>query len=186
MTTNNLNESQCSLQDERYANLAMLEADKSTMKHHKHGCIAVVSGTIVARGCNTYRSHSNDGFLTGSCSCHAEIDVLRKLSRINQRGSNHHCSLGVVVSRAFYGRINIYVVRKDRGGNTFKDSSPCLHCSEVMKSLNIKNIIYSNSSGTLTKCRVKDYTTSHISQGDRFLKTQKKPQKNPQNKINYI
>jgi deoxycytidylate deaminase len=82
MTTNNLNESQCSLQDERYANLAMSEAEKSTMKHHKHGCIAVVGGSVIARGCNTYRSRSNDGFLNGSCSCHAEIDVLRKLSRI--------------------------------------------------------------------------------------------------------
>ena len=78
----NTNELQCSLQDERYANLALSEADKSTMKYHKHGCIAVVGGAIVARGYNTYRSHSNDGFLNGSCSCHAEIDVLRKLSKI--------------------------------------------------------------------------------------------------------
>ena len=79
----------------------------------------------------------------------------------------------MVISRAFYGRVNIYVVRKDKSGNTFKDSSPCLRCSEIMKSLNIKYIIYSNSSGTLTKCRVKDYTTTHISQGDRFLKNKK-------------
>lgn len=73
---------QCSIQDERYANLALSEADKSTMKHHKHGCVAVVGGSVIARGYNTYRSHSNDGFLNDTCSCHAEIDVLRKLSRI--------------------------------------------------------------------------------------------------------
>ena len=82
MSPYNTNEIHCSVQDERYANLALSEADKSTMKYHKHGCIAVVGGTIVARGYNTYRSHSNDGFLNGSCSCHAEIDVLRKLSKI--------------------------------------------------------------------------------------------------------
>ena len=84
MTSYNKNhtELQCSLQDERYANLALTEADKSTMKHHNHGCIAVVSGTIVARGYNSYRCQSNDGLLIGSCSCHAEIDVLRKLSRL--------------------------------------------------------------------------------------------------------
>ena len=39
---------------------------------------------------------------------------------------------------------------------------------QFMKLLNIKNVIYSNSEGTLTKCRVKDYTTSHVSQGNRF------------------
>lgn len=38
-----------------------------------------------------------------------------------------------------------------------------------MKSLNIKYIIWSNSEGTLTKCRVRDYTTTHVSQGNRFL-----------------
>jgi len=82
----------------------------------------------------------------------------------------------VTIGRAFYGRVNIYVVRKDKSGTTFKDSSPCLNCSETMKSLNIKYIIYSNSNGTLTKCRIKDYTTSHVSQGDRFLKNQTKNQ----------
>ena len=38
-----------------------------------------------------------------------------------------------------------------------------------MKSLNIKYIIWSNSEGTLTKCRVRDYTTTHVSQGNRFI-----------------
>ena len=38
-----------------------------------------------------------------------------------------------------------------------------------MKSLNIKYIIWSNSEGTLTKCRVRDYTTDHISQGNKFI-----------------
>ena len=38
-----------------------------------------------------------------------------------------------------------------------------------MKSLNIKYIIWSNSEGTLTKCRVRDYTTQHVSQGNKFI-----------------
>jgi len=38
-----------------------------------------------------------------------------------------------------------------------------------MKSLKIKNIIWSNNSGELLKCRVKDYETTHISQGNRFI-----------------
>ncbi len=70
---------------------------------------------------------------------------------------------------AFYGRISIYVVRKGLHGNSYKDSAPCTRCAKFMKSLNIKNVIYSNSEGSLTKCRVKDYTTTHTSQGNRFL-----------------
>jgi hypothetical protein len=38
-----------------------------------------------------------------------------------------------------------------------------------MKSLQIKYIIWSNSEGTLTKCRVRDYTTDHVSQGNKFI-----------------
>ncbi len=38
-----------------------------------------------------------------------------------------------------------------------------------MKSMNIKSVIYSNEEGTLTKCKMKDYYTDHLSQGERFL-----------------
>ena len=71
--------------------------------------------------------------------------------------------------RAFYGRVSLYVVRKDKQGEKLKDSAPCSKCSSVMKSLNIKYVIWSNSEGTLSKCRVRDYSTAHVSQGYRFL-----------------
>ena len=172
MTTNSIT---CNLRDERLASLALLEADKSTMKHHQHGCIAVAGGQILARGTNSYRCQSNDGYLTDTCSCHAEIDVLRKLERIlakkhlptsnrnNVTNGNHSAKVG-----AFYGRISIYVVRRGVHGNSYKNSAPCIRCAYFMKSLNIKNVIYSNSYGKLTKCKIQDYTTTHTSQGSLF------------------
>jgi hypothetical protein len=39
-----------------------------------------------------------------------------------------------------------------------------------MKSLQIKNIIWSNDKGSLSKCRVDDYETDHESQGNKFIK----------------
>ena len=138
------------------------------MKYHQHGCVAVAGGQIIARGTNSYRCHSNDGYLKGTCSCHAEIDVLRKLERILAK-KNLSVSRRNGEGSAFYGRISMYVVRKGDDGNSYKDSAPCTRCARFMKSLNIKNIIYSNSEGSLTKCRVKDYTTTHTSQGNRFL-----------------
>ncbi len=157
----------CNLRDERFANIAMLEANKSNMKYHKHGCVAVVGGDIIARGYNTDRCHSNDGFLEDVCSCHAEIDVMRKLTRMFRKKSS--ASVKTIYQCAFYERVSLYVVRQDTSGIIYKDSAPCARCSEVMKSLHIKYIIYSNSEGTLTKCRVRDYNTTHISQGNRFL-----------------
>ena len=67
--------------DERFATIALNEANKSLMKYHKHGCVAVVGGHIIEKGYNSERCHSNDGFLNDTCSCHAEVDVMRKLDK---------------------------------------------------------------------------------------------------------
>ena len=83
--------SSCSLnnRDERFARYALMEANKSNMVHHQHGCIAVLGGQIIARGYNSDRTQSSDGFLKNTCSCHAEIDVMRKLEkRLSKKSSS--------------------------------------------------------------------------------------------------
>lgn len=157
----------CNTRDERFAGIALSEADKSTMVHN-HGCVAVMGGKIIARGFNSDRCYSNDGFLTNLCSCHAEIDVLRQLDRILKKKSYRF------IRSAFYDKISLYVVRKNKCQNdrekcAYKDSAPCIKCAECMKKLKVKYIIYSNHVGFLTKCRVRDYTTTHISHGSRFI-----------------
>lgn len=76
---------------------------------------------------------------------------------------------GGIIGRAFYERVSLYVVRNDRDGSKLKDSAPCSSCSLIMKSLNIKYVIWSNSEGSLSKCRVRDYYTTHKSQGFKFI-----------------
>ena len=79
----------CNSRHERFARFALEEANKSNMTHHQHGCIAVLGGQIIARGYNSDRTQSSDGFLRNACSCHAEIDVMRKLEkRINKKSSS--------------------------------------------------------------------------------------------------
>lgn len=79
----------CNNRHERFARLALEEANKSNMTHHQHGCIAVLGGQIIARGYNSDRTQSSDGFLKNTCSCHAEIDVMRKLEkRVNKKSSS--------------------------------------------------------------------------------------------------
>ena len=170
----------CTNRDEKYASLALNAAHNSNMKYHQHGCIAVADGTILARGWNSYGSLSSssssssssslskDKYLQNTYSCHAEVDVLRKIERLLVKKQLHNANCTNLRSR-FLSRISIYVMRKDKHGNHYKDSTPCANCGNFMKSLNIKNVIYSNASGTLTKCRVRDYTTNYASQGTIFL-----------------
>ena len=64
--------------DERYLSIAADYSKRSPVLM-QHGCVAVVSGKVMATGFNNYRTRSNDGFIGNSCTCHAEVDVLRKL-----------------------------------------------------------------------------------------------------------
>ena len=84
---------QVTTRDEKFATIALNEANKSTVKYHQHGCVAVVGGRIVERGYNSYRSRSNDGFLEGTCSCHAEVDVMRKLEKRLNKSSNNYSTM---------------------------------------------------------------------------------------------
>lgn len=65
-----------SAKDRRYMELAVREAYKSNM-YSRHGCIIVVNGKVIGRGHNNYRTVFGDGFIEGTCSCHAEMDALR-------------------------------------------------------------------------------------------------------------
>lgn len=70
--------SSISVSDANYLSYAAQEASKSKLLS-QHGCVAVVNGRIMARGHNSLRTQSNDGFISNTCSCHAEMDTLRKL-----------------------------------------------------------------------------------------------------------
>lgn len=72
----------CNLRDEKFASLALSLCKNSNLKHHQHGCVAVLNGKIIARGWNSDRCFSKDGILKNVCSCHAEMDCLRKMMKL--------------------------------------------------------------------------------------------------------
>ena len=59
-------------------------------------------------------------------------------------------------------------MRTDINGN-YRNSAPCLHCFKVIAELCIKKIIFSTDTD-FTICKTVDYQTTHISNGNRFLK----------------
>ena len=68
----------------------------------------------------------------------------------------------------------MYVVRTDKIGN-YLNSAPCNHCSKIIKELCIKKIIYSVNNNNFEMCKTQNYVTDHISNGNRYLKTNRKP-----------
>ena len=141
----------CSNSDERFADAAAREAVKSPAQF-RHGCVAVVSGKIMARGYNNYQTYSRDGLIGASCSCHAEINVLRKCLRRN-----------------ILGKINLYIVRISNTTNDMVNSAPCCQCVKVMRRFNIKTITYSEDDNKLVKTNLKNYKKLHVSSGTRAI-----------------
>uniref|UniRef100_A0A6C0LTP9 CMP/dCMP-type deaminase domain-containing protein n=1 Tax=viral metagenome TaxID=1070528 RepID=A0A6C0LTP9_9ZZZZ len=141
----------CSNSDQRFANMALREARKSHVQF-KHGCVAVIGGKVVARGCNNYQTYSKDGLIGTSCSCHAEINVLRKCLRRN-----------------ITGKMNLYIVRLSNTSDDMLSSSPCKECFVKMGNFNIKSIIYSESNNILVKTNMRDFVAYHETSGMRAI-----------------
>lgn len=133
--------------DARFLSIAIEEAHKSILRA-KLGCVAVVSGKVVARGYNNYQTYSKDGLIKRVCSCHAEIAVLRKCLRWN-----------------INGKINLYIMRVKCDGEV-ACSAPCMQCTEVMRDFNIKNITYIAENGNTIKTKFKEYNTTYKSSGE--------------------
>ena len=47
----------------------------------RHGAVAVINGKIMGRGHNHYRTHSMDGLIHNTCTCHAEIAAIRNMQK---------------------------------------------------------------------------------------------------------
>ena len=140
----------CSQTDAKFASIASEEAYKSKLLS-RHGCVAVSSGKIIARGCNTYRTYSNDGFMKNSCSCHAEINVMRQCYKQKAK------------------KINLYIVRITAEG-LYVNSAPCSECIKLIKFLPfVKNFIYTGSDGKLIKKKPIDYTNAHDTNGNKAI-----------------
>ena len=82
--------------DERFLSLAAEISSKSPVLM-QHGCIAVVGGKVKATGFNNYRNTSNDGFIGNTCTCHAEVDVLRKLYHSSSTNMNGKYGVNIKV-----------------------------------------------------------------------------------------
>ena len=138
--------------------MSLCEAEKSSMLF-KHGCVATCGGKIIAKGCN-YQSSStiNDMFIKNQCSCHAEINVLRKI--YNQNIKKHKLN-------RIFRKTTLYISRRSNTGIS-SNSAPCAKCLFMIKQYNIKKIIF-NLDDEYFEYNSKNYYTSHKTFGDLSL-----------------
>jgi len=140
------------------------EAEKSNMQF-QHGCIATCGGKIIASGFNCHKGRQqNDLFLNDQCSCHAEINVLKKIyfNNFMKRRKLHK----------IMKKTTLYVSRKSK---TYQNvnSAPCEKCMNMIRMFKIKKLIFSQDR-KIHEYNSKDFITEHKTFGDLHLIEQRK------------
>jgi tRNA(Arg) A34 adenosine deaminase TadA len=139
--------------------LCLNEASKSNLLF-RHGCIATYGGKIMCKGCNTTTS-STDNFIRNSCTCHAEINVLRRMFQKYQRQYKEE------KIRKIFRKTTLYISRLTNAGNS-QNSAPCVDCLSMIQKFEIKRIIFYN--GDDFNCiKPNDYKTEHFSHGKLYI-----------------
>lgn len=116
----------CSAKQYGYLERAMHLALKSTCTHHRHGCVLVRDGEIVAEGYNRHVMYFHH-----MVTIHAEVDALSKLK----------------YNRKIIQECDLYVVRigTNRMGNPLKYSHPCADCSRAILKAGVRRVYYSTN-----------------------------------------
>ena len=67
--------------------------------------------------------------------------------------------------------ITLYVVRLGKTKEMpLKNSAPCYNCMKILHKTNmIKKIVYSDENGNITSVRMRDYTTTYFTIGDKNI-----------------
>ena len=139
--------------------LCLDEASKSNLLF-RHGCIATYGGKIMCKGCNTTTS-STDNFIRNSCTCHAEINVLRRMFQKYQRQYKEE------KIRKIFRKTTLYISRLTNAGNS-QNSAPCVDCLSMIQKFEIKRIIFYD--GNEYNCiRPHQYKTDHYSHGKLYV-----------------
>ena len=108
----------------------------------KIGCVVAYKGTILAKGCNTDRTHTKQ--------------ALYNRYRYDYKGNRYvpdksHAEL-IAVNKIRYldidfSKVHVYVYREYRGSGMLANCRPCAACENYMRSLGIKHIHYTDESG---------------------------------------
>ena len=135
----------------------LAKAEESSLLF-RHGCIATYSGKVIAKGCNTYNNYSRDMFFNNSCSCHAEINVLRQIYYNTKKKRK----LNKIMKKT-----TLYISRCSTM-HASTDSAPCMDCLKMIKQLNVKKMVF-NLNENYYVTNPKNYYSEHKTMGRQRL-----------------
>lgn len=125
-------------------------ADYSGGGKAKIGCVAVYKGTILAKGWNTDKTHSEQAYYNQwrykdsannylPDKLHAEMSVLNRIKYLD----------------IDFSKLHLYVYREYRNGS-LAPSRPCPSCLAAIKQLGIRNVHYTTLDGYCTEKLLKN------------------------------
>jgi dCMP deaminase len=114
----------CKEKQDYFLKKAATYAVRSNVKNHKHGCVIVKDGEVIADGFNHHVNHYEHTF-----TIHAEVDALTKVKKLKN----------------ILSECELYVVRigTDLMGNPLKYSRPCVNCTKAILKAGIKKVYFS-------------------------------------------
>ena len=71
-------------------------------------------------------------------------------------------------ARKIYKKTTLYIARTG-SDSEYKRSDPCKECYKLIKEHEIDKIVFSGDNGEVSVCKVKDYTTNHVTHGNRYI-----------------
>lgn len=148
-----------SKQEEKFIASASHYATLSPM-NNRHGCIVVMNGQEISAGYNNYRNYSRDKMISNCLSCHAEISAVRNALKGEHNKRKQESMLR---------RMKLYVVRLNDQGK-YMDSKPCRNCHCRLKSMGVRNVIYSSGEDFLSMDLRRHYS-ENVSTGYRYIRS---------------
>ena len=64
--------------------------------------------------------------------------------------------------------MTLYIARTG-SKSEYRRSDPCEACFKLIEEHEVDRIVFSGENGEINICKVKDYTTEHITHGDRYI-----------------
>jgi hypothetical protein len=75
--------------------------------------------------------------------------------------------------RKKFSKIDLVVIKLSGSSGNLGSSRPCCDCLKVLKILHLNVVYYSTSSGDIEYEKVRDMTSSHVSQSTLFMRENK-------------
>lgn len=136
------------------------EASRNSVQQFKHGAVMCKGGKKI---CCSHNMDTRTSYRRNiCCSIHAEMGAVTKFLNSYIKIHSHSRKDPEKIKRKL-GKFSICVVRSIVAENDIYcvSSAPCMDCLNKLKTVGLKNIIYSNQDGSITNVKLSSFHPSN-------------------------